>query len=53
MLIKMFDEKGRNYFMQKMIRKPLQALKDRVQQLIKGDITNDNLRYILYSAHDV
>lgn len=36
----------------KFFRKPLQTMKDRVQDIIANKDTSNSLRYIIYSAHD-
>ena len=36
----------------KELRKPLQALKERVETLINGEEDLEQVRYMLYSAHD-
>lgn len=36
----------------KQLRKPIQAIKDKVNNILSGLETKDDLKFILYSAHD-
>ena len=44
---------ARDLWITKQFRKPLQAMKTRVNQLLSGNTSPDTLRYLIYSAHDV
>jgi hypothetical protein len=48
-----FSDFARDLWITKQFRAPLKAMKERVAQIISNNTDRNNLRYLLYSAHDV
>ncbi len=48
-----FDSFALPLYMTKLMRYPLQAMNDRMDEILSGIDDNDTLRYLLYSGHDV
>jgi hypothetical protein len=46
------DDLGRQLFITKMLRKPLASMGARLQQVLQGEQSRDNLRFFIHSAHD-
>jgi hypothetical protein len=44
---------ARDLWITKQFRRPVEAMRERVRQITRGDTSRDTLRYIMYSAHDV
>jgi len=45
-------ELDRQVFITKLFRKPLQAISDKVDAILAGKESQNDLKYIMYSAHD-
>jgi hypothetical protein len=42
----------RQVFVTKLLRKPLYVISDKVDRILQGKETRDDLKYMMYSAHD-
>ncbi|CDW85891.1 histidine acid phosphatase family protein [Stylonychia lemnae] len=45
-------QQGRQLLMTKQLSKPIQSMKNRIQEILSGNQSKDTLRYIVYSGHD-
>ena len=50
--IKTFDTYSRRLFVSRFLNGPIEAMKERVHDIISNDTSRDSLRYFMDSAHD-